>query len=201
MSLALPAAGRTPLQRADEQIPSTAHLLQSRLHTSQPATWQGGRPLRPSRLWSAQSLAGNPAGPPPPRRTSRLGRVARGAAFSGGLPWPDSAREGGAGPGRRGRTNRQIGQALFITPKTASVHVSRSSPSWGPPVAVRRPRSPTDSASTSDDALGRGRSREVMRSTTAVRQRRDPGSGRIDSKRASQSHAAAEESWPPVNAS
>jgi DNA-binding CsgD family transcriptional regulator len=25
----------------------------------------------------------------------------------------------------RGRTNRQIGQALFITPKTASVHVSR----------------------------------------------------------------------------
>ena len=24
-----------------------------------------------------------------------------------------------------GRTNRQIGQALFITPKTASVHVSR----------------------------------------------------------------------------
>jgi hypothetical protein len=37
----------------------------------------------------------------------------------------------GAGPLRRetlvaaGRTNRQIGQALFITPKTASVHVSR----------------------------------------------------------------------------
>jgi DNA-binding CsgD family transcriptional regulator len=28
-------------------------------------------------------------------------------------------------PGRRGRTNRQIGQALFITPKTASLHVSR----------------------------------------------------------------------------
>jgi DNA-binding CsgD family transcriptional regulator len=24
-----------------------------------------------------------------------------------------------------GRTNRQIGQALFITPKTASIHVSR----------------------------------------------------------------------------
>jgi DNA-binding CsgD family transcriptional regulator len=24
-----------------------------------------------------------------------------------------------------GRTNRQIGEALFITPKTASIHVSR----------------------------------------------------------------------------
>jgi hypothetical protein len=41
MSLALPAAGRHALTEADEQIPSTAHLLQSRLHTSQPATRQG----------------------------------------------------------------------------------------------------------------------------------------------------------------
>jgi hypothetical protein len=41
MSLALPAAGRDALAEADEQIPSTAHLLQSRLHTSQPATQQG----------------------------------------------------------------------------------------------------------------------------------------------------------------
>ena len=41
MSPALPAAGRHALAKADEQIPSTAHLLQSRLHTSQPATRQG----------------------------------------------------------------------------------------------------------------------------------------------------------------
>jgi hypothetical protein len=49
-----------------------------------------------------------------------------------------------------GRTNRQIGQALFITPKTASVHVSRILAQAGP-AAVRRPRSPTDSASISND--------------------------------------------------
>ena len=42
-----------------------------------------------------------------------------------------------------GRTNRQIGQALFITLKTASVHVSRILASWGSPVAGRQPRSPT----------------------------------------------------------
>jgi hypothetical protein len=41
MSLALPAAGRHALAKADEQIPSTDHLLQSRLHTRQPATRQG----------------------------------------------------------------------------------------------------------------------------------------------------------------
>ena len=50
-----------------------------------------------------------------------------------------------------GRTNRQIGQALFITPKTASIHVSRILASWESPVAGRRPRSLTASASTSDD--------------------------------------------------
>ena len=55
-----------------------------------------------------------------------------------------------------GRTNRQIGQALFITPKTAGVHVSRILVKLGSLVAARRPRSPTGSASTSNDppALG-----------------------------------------------
>jgi DNA-binding CsgD family transcriptional regulator len=38
-----------------------------------------------------------------------------------------------------GRTNRQIGQALFITPKTASAHVSRILAKLGSPVAGRRP--------------------------------------------------------------
>jgi len=51
-----------------------------------------------------------------------------------------------------GRTNRQIGQALYITPKTASVHVSGSSPSSGSPAAVRQPRLPTASASTSNES-------------------------------------------------
>jgi sarcosine oxidase gamma subunit len=52
-----------------------------------------------------------------------------------------------------GRTNRQIGQALFITPKTASIHVSRILAKLGSPVEARRPRSPTASASTSNDPL------------------------------------------------
>jgi ATP/maltotriose-dependent transcriptional regulator MalT len=47
-----------------------------------------------------------------------------------------------------GRTNRQIGQELFITPKTASLHVSRILAKLGSPVAVKQPRSPTGSAST-----------------------------------------------------
>jgi DNA-binding CsgD family transcriptional regulator/tetratricopeptide (TPR) repeat protein len=50
-----------------------------------------------------------------------------------------------------GRTNRQIGQQLFITPKTASLHVSRILAKLGSPAAARRPRSPTASASTSND--------------------------------------------------
>jgi DNA-binding CsgD family transcriptional regulator len=51
-----------------------------------------------------------------------------------------------------GRTNPQIGQALFITSKTASIHVSRILAKLGSPVAARRPRSPTGSASTSHDS-------------------------------------------------
>jgi ATP/maltotriose-dependent transcriptional regulator MalT len=51
----------------------------------------------------------------------------------------------------KGRTNRQISQALFITPKTANVHVSRILAKLASPVAGKRPRSPTDSASTSND--------------------------------------------------
>ena len=57
----------------------------------------------------------------------------------------------GLGKVAAGRTNQQIGQALFITPKTASIHVSRILASWESPVAGRRPRSLTASASTSDD--------------------------------------------------
>jgi hypothetical protein len=48
-----------------------------------------------------------------------------------------------------GRINRQIGQALFITPRPPASTSGGSWPSWGPPVAARRPRSPTGSASTS----------------------------------------------------
>jgi hypothetical protein len=79
MSLALPAAGRDALAKADEQIPSTAHLLQSRLHTSQPATRQGGRPsgrlgYGPRSRCRATPTAGQGGG-----HTSR-GQQGRGAA-------------------------------------------------------------------------------------------------------------------------
>ena len=50
-----------------------------------------------------------------------------------------------------GRTNRQIGQALFITPRRPASTSHGSWPSSGSPVAGRQPRSPTASASTSDD--------------------------------------------------
>jgi DNA-binding CsgD family transcriptional regulator len=50
-----------------------------------------------------------------------------------------------------GRTNRQIGQELFITPKTVSVHVSRILAKLGSPVAGRRPRWRTGSGSTNND--------------------------------------------------
>jgi hypothetical protein len=118
-----------------------------------------------------------------------------------------------------GRTNRQIGQALFITPGRPAFTSHGSWPSWGSPVGGRRPRSPTGSASTNNDPLrpwplflgvatdAAGQSaarsgpshwqrrpgiprlwllavrlavltsaREVMRCTTAVRQRRGPRS-------------------------
>jgi hypothetical protein len=50
-----------------------------------------------------------------------------------------------------GRTNRQIGQALFIAPKTASIHVSRILAKLGVAGRGEAPRSPTASASTSND--------------------------------------------------
>jgi hypothetical protein len=50
-----------------------------------------------------------------------------------------------------GRTNRQIGQALFIPRRRPASTSPASWPSWGWPVAVRRPRSPTGSASTNND--------------------------------------------------
>jgi Bacterial regulatory proteins, luxR family len=49
-----------------------------------------------------------------------------------------------------GRTNRQIGQELFITPKTAGVHVSRILAKLGVAVAGKRPRWSTGSVSTSN---------------------------------------------------
>ena len=56
-----------------------------------------------------------------------------------------------------GRTNRQIGQALFIIPRPPASTSPGSWPSSAWPVAARRPRSPTGSASTSNDpGLGRG---------------------------------------------
>jgi DNA-binding CsgD family transcriptional regulator len=50
-----------------------------------------------------------------------------------------------------GQTNRQIGQTLFITPKTAGVHVSRILAKLGVTGRGKRPRSLTASASTSND--------------------------------------------------
>jgi hypothetical protein len=38
--------------------------------------------------------------------------------------WPDRARTGGAAASRDRRSNREIAAELFISPKTASVHVS-----------------------------------------------------------------------------
>jgi DNA-binding CsgD family transcriptional regulator len=57
-----------------------------------------------------------------------------------------------------GRTNRQVGQALFITPKTASVHVSRILAKLG--VAGRGEAAAVAHrlGLDSDDPLGRGRS-------------------------------------------
>jgi hypothetical protein len=54
-----------------------------------------------------------------------------------------------------GRTNRQIGQALFITEKTASLHVSHILAKLGWPAAGRRPRWPTGSAWTSNECGSR----------------------------------------------
>jgi tetratricopeptide (TPR) repeat protein len=52
-----------------------------------------------------------------------------------------------------GRTNRQIGQALFITPRPPASTSQGSLPSSGSPVAGKRRRSPTASASTNNDPL------------------------------------------------
>jgi Bacterial regulatory proteins, luxR family len=65
-----------------------------------------------------------------------------------------------------GRTNRQIGQELFITPKTASIHVSRIlAKLGGGPGRGGRGRPPARPR----QAMIRRRPREVMRSTTTVR--------------------------------
>jgi DNA-binding NarL/FixJ family response regulator len=51
-----------------------------------------------------------------------------------------------------GRTNPQIGQALFISAKTAGTHVSNILAKLGWPAGSRRPRSPTAAtSSTSPD--------------------------------------------------
>ena len=48
----------------------------------------------------------------------------RGAARGESRRWADPARTRGAPTGGRGRSNGEIGNALFISTKTASVHVS-----------------------------------------------------------------------------
>jgi DNA-binding CsgD family transcriptional regulator/tetratricopeptide (TPR) repeat protein len=85
------------------------------------AAWQAARDL------GARPLTGAV------ERLARRGRVDIGATTAAGAPGPGG--EGGAALTPReaevlalvaeGRTNRQIGEALFISEKTASVHVSR----------------------------------------------------------------------------
>ena len=60
-----------------------------------------------------------------------------------------------------GRTNRQIGQALFITPKTASVHVSRILAKLGVAGRGKQPRSPIGLGSTSTGRQGWGELRRL----------------------------------------
>jgi hypothetical protein len=69
-----------------------------------------------------------------------------------------------------GQTNRRIGQALFITPKTASVHISRILTKLGSPAAARQPQLPTGSTSTSHDPPASGCSTPAAGSATS-----DPG--------------------------
>jgi DNA-binding CsgD family transcriptional regulator len=77
-----------------------------------------------------------------------------------------------------GRTNRQIGQELFITPKTASIHVSRVLAKLGVAGRARRRRSPTGSGS-----VGEGRADQMAgrlhpcRARGGRRRVRDPRKG------------------------
>ena len=65
----------------------------------------------------------------------------------------------------KGQTNRQIGQALFITPKTASIHVSRILAKLG--VAGRGEAA----------AIAHRRGLDQPRSASAVAARPRPGRG------------------------
>jgi hypothetical protein len=99
-----------------------------------------------------------------------------------------------------GRTNRQIGQALYITPKTASAHLSRILTKLG--IAGRGEAATVAHrlGLDNDDPLGRGRSTRVMRSTIAVRQRRASRTwAQWTANVLVREHTAAEEGEPPVN--
>jgi Bacterial regulatory proteins, luxR family len=67
-----------------------------------------------------------------------------------------------------GRTDRQIGQTLFITEKTAASTSPTSSPSSAWPAAGRRPRWPTGSAWTSDECGSRPTLRIYMAAARQV---------------------------------
>ena len=74
---------------------------------------------------TARDRVACPARPPPPRRTDRHDGGTEGAASPAASLGLTRREAEVLALVAEGRTNRQIGQALFITPKTASVHVSR----------------------------------------------------------------------------
>jgi hypothetical protein len=141
----------TPVQRRTSRSHRPPTCSRAACTLASPPPGKGGRPLRSSRLWSAQSLPGNPAGPPPPRRTSRLGRVAEAPSSpAASLGLTRREREVLALVAEGGPTGRSARRCS--SPPRLPASTSRgSSPSWGSPVAARRPRSLTASASTSND--------------------------------------------------
>jgi DNA-binding NarL/FixJ family response regulator len=73
-----------------------------------PSGWGSSRPPTSCSIWGAGQAAQKPPAPSP---VASLGLTRREVEVLALVA--------------AGRTNRQIGQALFITPKTASLHVSR----------------------------------------------------------------------------
>jgi hypothetical protein len=79
----------------------------------------GGR-ATPARAGAAGPARAGAAGAP-----GRDGPPGRGRGAVGGpFARADPARGRGAGPGRRRSDNRQVAEALFISEKTAGIHVS-----------------------------------------------------------------------------
>jgi DNA-binding NarL/FixJ family response regulator len=104
-------------------------LAQTLLHAAEAAIGEGDRDAAADRLRQAATLAGQLAAGPLSEEISILARRARISLGAGGP-------EGSAGYGltgreldvlrlvAAGRSNREIAAELFISPKTASVHVS-----------------------------------------------------------------------------